>query len=363
MHNDIDRDLYEILGVDRNASPLEIKGAYRSRARECHPDVAHDDPDGERKFKELSFAYEILYDEDKRRDYDRWGLEGLKRGAGIDFDGSTSFADLFDVFFGGAFGGGFGRGHSARARTRGRDMEARVRITLGEVLTGAEKKIEVRRMATCGECEGTGMMPGTHTSRCSACDGTGQITSQQRSFFGTLVRSTPCGACGGAGETITEPCRECAGAGRKNLTETIEVSIPPGVERGDHLLVRGRGEGGLHGGPTGDLYVGVDVQTDRRFERDGTNLLAGVTVGMVDAALGTELQMESVDGDYTLKVPAGIQPGEVIKVKGKGLPPRGGGRRGNVLVRVEVSVPKKLSGKERKLLEQLQESHDERVHR
>lgn len=360
MHNDIDRDLYEILGVSRAADNQEIKNAYRNRALECHPDVAQHDPESELKFKELTFAYEILSDEDKRRDYDRWGLEGLRRSAGVDSGGFSSFSDLIEVFFG---GGGSGRRRGGRARTRGRDMESVVSVTLAGVLHGIEKEVEVGRLSSCEECGGTGRMPGTHASRCSDCGGTGQVTSQRNSFFGTFVQSTPCRSCGGAGEVVTEPCRSCGGAGRKRVVETIKVSIPPGVEHGDHMLVRGKGEGGLNGGPTGDLYIGIDVQQDPLFERSGTDLHTSVAVDMIEAALGTELEMSSFDGDYMVKVPAGTQPGDVIKVKGKGLPPRGGGRRGSVLVRVDISVPTRLTGQQRKLLEQMRDARKEKVGR
>lgn len=360
MHNDIDTDLYEILGVGRSASSQEIKTAYRSRARECHPDVAQHDPDSERKFKELTFAYEILSDEEKRRDYDRWGLEGLKRGAGIDFGGFSSFSDLIDMFFGGT---GFGRSRGVRVRTRGRDMETVVSISIVDVLEGAERELELNRLATCEECDGTGLMPGTHMSRCSECGGSGQVTSRRNSFFGTFIQSTPCRSCGGAGEVVTEPCGTCGGAGRRSAVEKIKVSIPPGVENGDHILLRAKGEGGLNGGPTGDLYIGVEVKPDLAFERNGTDLHTSVEIDMFEAALGTDMNMNSLDGDYRLKVPAGTQPGHVIKVKGKGLPPRGGGRRGNLMVRVDVSIPTRLSGQQKKLLEQLKDSRKEKADR
>lgn len=360
MQNDIDRDLYEILGVGRDAGASEIKNAYRRRARECHPDVAQHDPEGELKFKELTFAYEVLSDESRRRDYDTWGLDGLKRGAGIDFGGFQSFSDLVDVFFG---GGGFGRRRGGRQRMRGRDMEAAVSITLDEVLAGAGKDVEVSRAARCADCEGTGMMPGTHTSRCSDCGGTGQVTSQRNSFFGTFVQSMPCRSCGGAGEVITAPCAACGGEGRARADERIRVTVPPGVEHGDHMLVRGKGEGGLNGGPTGDLYVRIDVEPDDRFERSGTDLLASVAVDIASAALGTELEISALDGGCRVKVPPGTQPGSVIRVRGRGLPPRGGGRRGNLLVTVEVEVPRKLSGQQKKLLEHYRETLGEKVGR
>jgi len=361
VHNDIDRDLYEILGVGRNASEGEIKSAYRSRARECHPDVAQEDPDSEYKFKELTFAYEILSDGEKRRTYDSLGLDGLRRGAGVNFDGFSSVSDLFDAFFGNGFGPTARQRGGRRGRQRGRDMEMLLVVSLLEVLTGAEKDLEVTRMATCSGCDGSGMKPGTHMSRCGACQGTGEVRRTQRNFLGTFVRSQICANCGGAGEVITEPCEECSGVGRVRLTEELQVSVPAGVVRGDRLRVREKGEGGVRGGATGDLYVAIDVSPDERFERDGTLLFTRVTVEMVDAALGTEVDLAVLDGEFKMKVPAGTQPGDVLQAKGQGLPPRYGGRRGDLLAQVEVAVPKKLSHDQKKFLESYRESAHEKA--
>ncbi len=361
MHNDIDRDLYEILGVPRGASQADIKAAYRKRAREVHPDVAHDDPDGEHKFKELTFAYEVLSDAQRRREYDAYGLEGLRRGAGIDFDGFSSISDLFDIFFGGGFRDPFSRGPSRPGKVRGRDMEMLITVTLGEVVTGTEKEIEVGRRATCEDCDGTGLMPGTHMSTCDACGGAGQVRTTRRSLLGTMVSAQTCAKCGGAGQLITEPCAACGGSGLASVTEKIQVSVPPGIERGDRLRVRGKGEGGVRGGATGDLYVVVDVEPHPGFERSGTDLFTSVKVDMVEAALGTSVEMESLDGDFLLKVPSGTQPGDVVKAKGKGLPPRYGGRRGDILVRVDVSVPRKVSSEQKKHLQSYLEARKEKV--
>jgi molecular chaperone DnaJ len=360
VHNDIDRDLYEILGVPRNSPAGDLKTAYRAKSSECHPDVAQEDPESEYKFKELSFAYEILSDPDKRNTYDTFGLDGLRRGAGVDLDGFGSISDLFDVFFGDGFGPTFRR-RGRRGRERGRDMETLVVVSLGEVLSGAEKEIEVTRMATCAGCDGSGMLPDTSMSRCETCLGTGEVRRTQRNFLGTFVRSQVCPTCGGAGEVINEPCAECSGAGRTRLTEKLQVSIPAGVERGDRLRVRDKGEGGVRGGATGDLYVVVDVRPDRRFERDGTRLYARVTVEMVDAALGSEIGLDVLDGEFDLNVPAGTQPGDVIKARGQGLPPRYGGKRGDMLVQVDIAVPKKLSSQQKKLLESYRESGKEKA--
>lgn len=361
MKNDIDRDLYEILGVGRGATQNEIKSAYRKKARECHPDVAHDDPDGEHKFKELSFAYEIVSDEEKRRDYDAYGLDGLRRGAGVDFNGFSSISDLFDIFFGGGFADPFARRTSRGGTVRGRDMETVVKVTLGDVLNGVEKDVELTRRATCEECSGTGLMPGTHMSTCEGCGGAGQVRTSRRSLLGTVVSAQTCARCGGAGQVITEPCRTCGGAGLCQITEKIQVSIPPGVQRGDRLRVRGKGEGGVRGGASGDLYVAIDVVPHKRFDRKETDLFTSAIVDMVDAALGKEIELETLDGDVTVKVPPGTQPGQVIKARGKGLPPRYGGRRGDILIRVEVSVPTRLNPQQKKSLQSYLEARKEKV--
>ncbi|HEY5503293.1 MAG TPA: molecular chaperone DnaJ [Candidatus Anoxymicrobiaceae bacterium] len=365
MQNEIDRDLYDILGVGQGASAGEIKSAYRSKAHECHPDVAHHDPDGEHKFKELSFAYEILSDPEKRRTYDNLGLDGLKRGAGIDFDGFGSISDLFDVFFGEGFGSGFGspgrRRPQRRGRQSGRDMEMLVVVSLADVLDGAEKEVDLTRMATCSDCDGSGMKPGSQMSRCSACQGTGEVRRTQRNIFGTFIRAQVCSTCMGAGEVITDPCSGCGGVGRRSLTEKLQVSVPPGVERGDRLRVREKGEGGVRGGANGDLYVVIDVAGDPRFQRDGTRLYSRATVEMVDAALGAEIAVGSIDGEFSLKVPAGTQHGDVLKARGKGLPPRYGGKRGDMSVVVDVKVPRKLTAEQKKLLESYRQAGKERA--
>lgn len=356
MRDQVDRDLYEILGVDRNATREEIKRAYRKKAREVHPDVARDDPDAETKFKELTFAYEILSDEEKRREYDLYGLDGLRRGAGVDFGGFTTLQDLIDIFFGGGFRDPFSARSYSRVSVRGRDIETSVSISLGEIVTGSEREIEVERMAKCDECDGTGMMPGTHMTVCKTCNGTGQITTRSSSFFGTILRSHTCNVCGGRGQVITEPCRKCDGEGRRRITETLKITIPPGIENGDRLLLTGRGEDGFRGGKPGDLYVNVVVKEDKRFRRMGKDLISEIDLSMVDAALGTELEIETISGTRKIGVPPGTQPGDVLKLKGEGLPARGGGKRGDILVNVNVKIPTKLSGEERRLLEALREA-------
>lgn len=358
MHNDIDRDLYEILGVNKTAGDNDIKNAYRKKARECHPDVAHDDPDGEHKFKELTFAYEILSDPQKRQDYDRWGLEGLRRGTGFDFNGFSTISDLFDAFFGGGFGGNFGGFTSTRARTQadvrknGRDIETMVTIELKDVINGIEKDVELNRQATCVDCNGSGMAPGSEKKRCVVCAGSGQQQEAQRSLFGTVIRMKTCEECKGSGEKFTDPCSNCDGEGLSWVKEKVKVKIPPGVERGDRLRVPGKGEGGRYGGGTGDLYVVINIPPNRKFERDGQNIYAALSIEMEDAALGASVDMDSLSGKFKLEIPSGTQPGDILKAKGKGLPPRHGGKIGDMYIAISVSIPKKLRQNEKRLLQE-----------
>lgn len=362
LHEEIEKDLYQILGVSRNATKAEIKAAYRKRARECHPDVAKDDPESERKFKELTFAYEILSDDEKRREYDMWGLEGLKRHGGMDYAGFTTFQDLIDMFFGGAFGSPFRTTRAtSRREIRGRDIEVPVTITLKEVLSGVEREIAYERMVLCTECEGTGMMPGTHLSSCNDCRGTGQVTTRRDSFFGTFMTSRTCRTCGGTGRVMTHPCTRCSGEGRVRDIEKLKVFVPPGVEDGDHLRIRGKGDDGANGGETGDLYVEIGIEPDNRYIRNGETIYAEVEMDMVDAALGCEISMDSVDGPIKLKIPAGTQPGDILTVKGKGMPKRGGHKRGDMLITVKVIIPKKISTEQRRLLEKFRSLQKEKV--
>lgn len=369
MHNDIKKDLYEILGVSRAASKEDIKGAYRKKARECHPDVAHHDPDSERKFKELTFAYEVLSDPQKRKDYDTWGLDGLRRGGGSDFNGFGNISDIFDAFFGGGFNdpfGGFssGRSRSTKSvRTDGRDLETIVTIELEDVMKGIDKEVEIERQATCNECTGKGMKPGTEVIRCEVCNGTGQVRQTQRSLLGAILRTQPCTNCGGKGEVFADPCEECSGEGLTWVKEKVKVSVPAGVERGDRLRILGKGEGGRYGGENGDLYVAINIKPHERFEREGRNLYTAVIVDMEDLALGEEIPMKSLNGEFKLKVPPGTQHGDVIRVKGEGLPPRHGGRKGEILVSVHAAIPKKLSSSEKRILQQYKDSRTGKKHK
>lgn len=352
MAEKISRDLYEIIGVSPSADQSEIKKAYRARARECHPDVAPDDPESEGKFKELNFAYQVLSDPEKRKVYDTWGLDGLNGRAtpdfgGFGFDDFGSISDLFEAFFNEGFGGGPFRTSRSTARSRrftGKDIHTSITITLEEVLTGTEREMNLRRRVACESCGGSGVEPGGSTV-CQRCHGSGRVETSRQSFFGTFMSSRVCPACGGSGEVIKERCRKCKGNGFEWEDSKIEVEIPPGVENGDRLLIKGKGEG------NGDLYVTVEVESHPHFEREGKNLLTSVAVDMVEAALGANVKVPSLDGDLQLEVPPGTQPGSTLRIKGKGLPELHRGKRGDILVQVDVSVPKHLTSGQKKILE------------
>lgn len=357
MIDDIGTDLYSIIGVPRNASQEDIKRSYRRKARECHPDVNADDPEGDRKFKELTFAYEVLSDERKRREYDRWGMDAFRRG-GSGFEGFgdfTDFSDLIDMFFGEAFGRPFSRSRT-RSR-RGRDLSLRIELELEDALNGVEKEVSASVLSVCETCNGTGTESGTAPTRCSYCGGVGQVRSSQRTLFGTFMSTEVCPRCGGSGEVIESPCPDCNGEGRVNRNQKIKISLPPGIEEGDRIRLRGQGEAGLRGAGPGDLYVMISFKPHRYFGREGRDILCGVVVDMEEAALGTDIEIPHFEEPVTVKVPAGTQPGRMIKVKGKGLPRRGGGKRGDLIAEVVVVVPKRLRGEEKRQLQKYADVH------
>jgi molecular chaperone DnaJ len=347
----IKRDYYEVLGVEKSASKDEIKKAYRSAALKYHPDRTNHDPVAEDKFKEASEAYEVLSDEQKRQLYDTYGHQGLQ-GAGFQgFSGVEDifqhFGDIFEDFF-----GGFGFGTAARRRTRayaGRDLRYDLTISLEEAASGLEKEVSVQKAVRCDECAGTGSATGKLIN-CSTCGGTGTLNKQQ----GFFVLQTTCPKCRGQGQTIEKPCPECRGHGRVQEKKKLKVKVPPGVEDGMHLVLRGEGEAGEHGGPPGDLYVAVTVKTHDRFDRDGEDLICEAPISFPQAALGTKLKIGTLYGEVDLQVPAGTQWGDIVRVKGKGMPHlQHKSRHGDLLVRVLVKTPEKLSKRQKKLLEDL----------
>lgn len=346
-------DLYAILGVAHDATEEEIKKAYRRLAREHHPDVSGD-PASDDRFKEVAAAYEILSDPAKRRQYDMYGSRG-----GPDAFPFGDVGDIFEAFFG---GGGFGRRVTQRRRTRtarGEDIFSSVSLSFTEAAFGAHREILVERLETCERCRGTGAEPGTSPSRCRSCQGTGQVQDVRRSIFGTMMTSHVCAACEGTGEEIVERCGDCRGAGRVVVERTVPVDMPEGVSNGLELRVTGAGHAGRAGGPSGDLFLSIGVAESDVFERRGQDLFAVLDVSMVQAALGVELETETIDGTELLKLEPGTESGTVIRLRGKGIPNLGRRGRGDLYLTIHVETPKGLKKDERVLLEQLAKLRNE----
>jgi molecular chaperone DnaJ len=345
-------DHYEVLGVSRNATDDEIKRAYRELARRYHPDSNHDDPDAVERFKEISAAYEVLRDPERRRRYDVFGDTGRGSSAGAPSDPFAGFGNLFDAFFG---GDPFGQSRSAAGPMRGEDAETVIDLTLDQAAFGHTHTIEVRIPVECPRCDGSGCEPGTHPTRCDVCGGEGEVRQVRRSILGQIMTSAPCGVCGGTGRRILTQCRDCRGDGRVMSMRTIDVDVPAGVDDGTRLRLAGRGAAAQRGGPPGDLYVTVRVADHPDFERHGDDLFQVRRVSIAQAALGTELEVETLDGAQTLTVAAGTQPGHLFRLKGAGVPSLRGRGRGDLIVRVEVEVPTKLDDEEAELLHRLAE--------
>jgi molecular chaperone DnaJ len=354
------RDYYDILGVPKSATADEIKRAYRKQAMEHHPDKHGGD---DAKFKELGEAYETLKDPQKRAGYDQYGHAGAQGNpfggggqagygtGGFDFNGAGfDFSDILNQFMGGAGGGGAQRGPS-----RGRDLEVSVTIDFTEAVFGAEKDIQISMDDSCEHCGGNGAEPGTKLKTCETCKGHGQVTRVQQTILGAMQQTTICPTCSGRGQIPEKACTVCHGAGVMRRSKTLTVKIPAGVDNGATMRLSGKGAAPKGGGPKGDLYVQVRVRADRRFDRDGHDIHSEATIAMAEAALGTEVEVETVDGHVTLKVPAGTQSGKVFKLTGRGVPVLGRSTRGDHLVTVIVEIPTKLTAKQRQLLEQFAE--------
>ncbi|HYZ29891.1 MAG TPA: molecular chaperone DnaJ [Thermoleophilaceae bacterium] len=350
------RDAYEILGVERGATERDIKKAFRLRARELHPDVNHDDPDAEEKFKELAEAQEVLLDSEKRGIYDRYGWEGLdSRGYAPNFQGFGSFADIFDAFFGGSDPFGFG-GRRGPMAVQGGDVAVHVEVSLLEAAIGTPRAIEYEVVETCSRCAGRGAEPGTPVDTCPRCGGTGQLQAVSRTAFGQLVRTTVCDTCGGIGEVVRVPCGECGGRGRRAVRRSLTVDIPPGIADEQRIRLSGRGHAGENGGPPGDLYVLVTVTDDERFVREGSDLVTAVNLTMSQAALGTTVAVPTLEGEEEIEVPPGTQPGTIFTLRARGMPTIGRSRRGDQRIVLNVIVPRNLTADQRELLERLEGS-------
>jgi molecular chaperone DnaJ len=355
------KDYYEVLGVPKDSSEKDIKGAYRKLAMKYHPDRS-EEPDAEEKFKELSEAYAVLSDPEKRQKYDQFGHAGINsQYSQEDLFRGVNFEDLLRGFgFGGGGGRGggesifdmfFGGGGRSRGPARGRDLRYDIQITLEHAATGLESTIEVPRTENCSTCRGSGAKPGTSPTVCSNCHGSGQITRAQNTPFGQMVTSSACPKCGGRGQIIANPCGDCGGTGRVRKSRKINIKIPPGVEDGQHLKLRGQGDAGAQGAESGDLYVVINVMPHPKFQRVDSDLLLESSISFTQAALGAELEVPTLSGRAKIKVPAGTQTGTIFRLRGKGMPRLQGIGAGDLHVKVKIKTPTTLTERQKQLLE------------
>jgi molecular chaperone DnaJ len=345
--NDTKRDYYEVLGVPRDATEEDIKKAFRRLAFKFHPD-RNRDHGAEQRFKEINEAYEVLCDADKRASYDRYGHAGAQPfGRGFEgFSGFGGFGDIFDTFFGGAT-------VRRQGPQRGSDLHYKATLAFEEAVFGVERELEIVREEVCSHCQGVRAEPGTEATRCTNCNGTGEVRRAQYSVFGQFVNVTMCDRCHGEGRAIATPCTRCSGVGRERRARRISVNIPAGVDDGSQVRLSNEGNAGLRGGPAGNLYVSLRVKEHKIFRRDGNDILYELPVNFAQAALGDELEVPTVDGPATLRIPAGVQTGRVFQVKGKGVPYLRGSGRGDQLVRVRVVTPETLDEDQKRLFEEL----------
>jgi molecular chaperone DnaJ len=357
------RDFYEILEISRNASPEEIKKAYRKMAIRYHPDKNPGDKASEEKFKEAAEAYEILSDENKRARYDQYGhagVGGASGGGGFSSDGMTMediFSHFGDIFGGGGFGGfgGFGGGGGSRRVSKGTNLRVKVKLNLQEIANGVEKKLKVTKLVNCTACHGSGAANGA-VSECHTCHGSGQVTKITNTFLGQMQTSSVCPNCGGSGKSITSKCTSCHGEGVVQDQEVISVNIPAGVGEGMQLSVSGKGNAARRGGINGDLIVAIEEEEHEDLLRDGNDLIYGLFLTFAEAALGANVEVPTVEGKVKIKIEPGTQPGKILRLRGKGLPEVNGYGRGDLLVNINVWVPKNLTKEERKIIEKFAES-------
>ena len=350
------RDYYEVLGVEKGASDDELKKSYRKLARKDHPDVNPGDKEAEEKFKEINEAYETLSDADKREQYDRYGHDGPGGfggaggfggfGGGQDFGGMN---DIFDMFFGGGFGGG----QQQRGPRKGADLRYDLTIEFEEAVFGTEKTITLPKWESCGTCHGTGAKPGTSATTCSRCNGTGQVYTMQKTPFGQIQTAKVCPECGGKGTVIKEPCTECNGKGKKRVNKKIEIKVPAGVDVGSRLRMSGEGDPGEQGGPNGDLYIYINVRNHPIFVRNEDDIYMEQEINIAQAALGADVQVQTLEGKVTLTIPAGVQSGAKFRMKGKGVKNIKGYGKGDQYVTIKVVTPKNLTTEQRDLLQKL----------
>jgi molecular chaperone DnaJ len=351
------RDYYETLGVPKDASASEIKSAFRGLARQYHPDVSQKE-NAEEKFKEVNEAYVVLSDVEKRAAYDRYGHAGVQGMGGVPDWTTVDFSDILGDLFGGFGFGGFGRssGQSRNAPRRGADLQYRLHLTFEEAVFGADKEIEITRDEPCETCNGTGSKPGTSPTRCSTCGGNGEVRQTRQTIFGSMVQVTTCPACSGKGEVITSPCPTCSGRTLVRKSRKKVVSIPAGVDTGTQIRLAGEGQPGINGGPSGNLYLVIQVKEHKYFRRRDNEILLDLNINIAQATLGDEVEVPTVDGQVELKIPAGTQPGKVMRIRGKGVPHLRSNARGDQLVIVNVSIPTSLNPEQRELFESLGKS-------
>ncbi|MCP4546009.1 MAG: molecular chaperone DnaJ [bacterium] len=365
------RDYYEVLGLEKNCTPDDVRKSYRKRAMKFHPDRNPDDPGAEDKFKEATEAYEVLKDDQKRQAYDQFGHAGVSDqggfggnpfggGGGIDMeDALRSF--MRDFGFDSFFGGGGGRGRQQNGPAPGRDLRVKLKLTLEEVYDGTTKQIKIQKKVACSNCGGSGRRPGSEVSRCATCGGSGEVRRVQRSILGQFVNVSPCHACNGEGVIVKDPCTNCRGEGRANDHETLNVNVPAGVSTGDYIPLRGQGEAGVRGAQAGDVMVILEVVEHDLFERMRQDLIIDMPVAFSVLALGGKVEVPTLDGAAKLKVPAGTQSHQLFRLRGKGLPHLNAHRRGDLLVRLVAWSPGRTSKEEAKLLERLLELEESKV--
>lgn len=358
------KDYYEVLGVDRGASDDEIKKAYRQAAKKYHPDLNPGDKEAEAKFKEVNEAYEVLSDKEKRARYDQFGHAGVdpNYGAGAGGAGFGGFGDFGDIgdIFSSFFGGGFGGQRSnPNAPRRGSDVSIGVTISFEEAAKGCKKTVRVTAIDGCTDCKGTGAAEGSTPKTCPSCHGTGHIKVVQRTPFGQMQTQRPCDQCRGTGRIIEKPCRTCGGKGKVRRTRDIEVNIPAGIDDGQILAVRGKGDAGINGGPAGDLNIAVSVRPHPIFERSGTDVYCEIPITFVQAALGADIDVPTLDGKVNLKIREGTQPGDKFRLKGKGIVRTNSSYRGDQYVIVNVEVPKNLTSAQKKALKDFESQSSE----
>lgn len=354
------RDLYEVLEIEKGASDEEIKKAYRKLAKKYHPDLNPGDKEAEQKMKEVNAAYEVLSDKDKKARYDQFGHAGIDpnyaAGGAGGYGGFEDFdlGNIFDSFFGGAFGG-----QSSRRQTgpqRGENIRIGLTLSFEEAAFGCEKEVNVTRAEKCPDCNGSGAQAGTAAETCPLCHGTGQVKTTQRTPFGVFSSAAPCNNCYGTGKIIKNPCKTCNGTGRVRKSRTIFIKVPAGIDEGQTISLRGEGQGGLNGGPSGDLFATVSIKPHKLFKRSGQDVLLEMPVSFVQAALGAQLTVPTIDGKVQYDLPEGTQTGTVFRLKGSGIPNPSGRGRGDQYIKVNIEIPKNLTGEQKEILRKFEDT-------